>query len=202
MNIISISLAKKNNANVFICVTESGEYQLHSDIIVKHGIKVGEVDDNSFFNAIEESACLIGYNLVLKYVGAGIKTEKQIKDYLYRKEYQRIIIDRIIEKLKEYKIIDDKVYADTYIRSNPNFSKMKIRQKLSAGGVKSELIDESIEPIDDFASGIKHAEKFMRNKEYTRENIDKLIRRLTYLGYHWDTINKVLNQLKCNTEDI
>ena len=202
MEIISISLAKKNNANVFNCVTDRGEYLLHSDIIVRNGIRVGEIGEDIFYASVDESARLICYNSVVKYIGAKVKTERQIRDYLYRKEYTKDVIDEVVEKLKEYKIIDDQLYTDMYVRSNPNYSIMKMKQKLFAGGVKSELVDKAIGEIDEASSALKNAEKFMKNKELSKENIDKLIRRLNYLGYGWDTIKNVLNKLKCDVEEI
>ncbi|MFQ6751950.1 MAG: regulatory protein RecX [Clostridia bacterium] len=201
MNIFSIKLAKRS-ANVFMVETDSGEYQLHSDIIVKNNIRVGEIREDVFFDSVQESQVLIGYNTALKYIGASIKTEKQIRDYLYRKEFHKDPIDQIIMKLKEYKIIDDKVYADVFVRSNPNFSKRKLKQKLNNNGIKNELVDSATENVDDTDSAMRHAEKFLRNKEMTKENIDKMIRRLSYLGYNWDSIRQVLNRLKYDTEDM
>ncbi len=201
MNIFSIKLAKRS-ANVFMAETDSGEYMLHSDILVKNNIRVGSVDDSIFFDSVEESAVLIGYNLALKYIGASIKTEKQIRDYLYRKEYHKDPIDQIIMKLKEYKIIDDKTYAEIFVRSNPNYSRRKLKQKINNNGIKSDLVDIATENVDDTDSAMRHAEKFLRNKEATKENIDKMIRRLSYLGYNWDSIRQVLNRLKYDTEDI
>ncbi|MBR2970169.1 MAG: RecX family transcriptional regulator [Clostridia bacterium] len=201
MEIFSIKLAKRS-ANVFIADTDSGEYRLHSDVIVKNNIRVGDVDDSTFFESVEESEVLIGYNLALKYIGASIKTEKQIRDYLYRKEYHKDPIDKIILKLKEYKIIDDKIYADIFVKSNPNFSRLKLKQKLNSNGIKNDLVDIAIENVDDIDSAMHHAEKFLRNKASTKENIDKMIRRLTYLGYNWDSIRQVLNRLRYDTEDI
>ena len=43
------------------------------------------------------------------------------------------------------------------------------------------------------------AEKFMKNKEYTKQNIDKLIRHLQYKGFEWDSISKTLRNF--NIED-
>ena len=107
----------------------------------------------------------------------------------------------MIEKLKEYKIIDDKTYAETYIRSNHNFSKNKLKQKLFLSGVKSNVVDENLTEVDDYASCIRNAEKYLRNKVVDKPTIEKLIRRLQGMGYNWDAIKHTLNELKCNTEE-
>ena len=82
MEIYSFKLKSKTNANVFICLTNIGEFQMHSDIIVKFSIKVGEIDESKFNDAIEESSKLIAFNLATKYVGSRLKTEQQIKDLI------------------------------------------------------------------------------------------------------------------------
>mgnify|MGYP003293558048 CR=1 FL=1 len=43
-----------------------------------------------------------------------------------------------LSKLKEYSVVNDKIYAQAYINSNSNFSKNKVKQKLMQAGVKNE----------------------------------------------------------------
>jgi regulatory protein len=195
-----MKLKSKNNANVFICSTNEKDYELHSDVIVKNGIKIGECDDEKFFNSVKESEEIIAFNLATKYISSKLKTEQQIKDYLYKKEYHKSTVDFVVEKLKNYKIIDDKNYAESYAKSNPNFSKNKLKQKLFSCGIKANIVDESLNDVDDEKSCEKNAEKFLKNKIINKETVEKLIRRLQYLGYSWDNIKHVLNKLKYEEE--
>ncbi len=201
MEILSLRLKSKRNANVFICSTDVGDCELHSDIIVKSGIKIGECDVEKLNQAEQESSELIAFNLAAKYVGSRLKTEQQIKDYLYKKEYHKQTVDAVVEKMKEYKIIDDKTYAETYIRSNPNFSKNKLKQKLFLSGVRSESLDNSLTQVDDDLSCKRNAEKYLKNKTIDKPTIEKLIRRLQGMGYGWETIKSTLNKLKCDVEN-
>ena len=201
MEIISFKLKSKTNANVFLVTTSEGEFVLHSDIIVKHKIEKGAVNDNIFLEAVNESEVLIGLNLCLKYISSKLKTEKQIKDYLYKKEFKKPAVDEILEKLKEYNVVNDEIYAETYAKSNPNFSKNKIKQKLMSVGVKSDITENATQEVNDEISCLKHSEKYMRNKVADKQTTEKLIRRLQGMGYNWDTIKHALNKLKCDTED-
>lgn len=201
MEILNISLKSKRNANIFIISTDVGEFEMHSDIIVKNNIKVGVVNDNYFYNSVNESAEIIAFNLCVKYISSKIKTEQQIKDYLYKHNYHKNVVDVVIQKLKEYKIIDDKMYAETYIRSNSKFSKNKVKQKLLIAGVKNDLILDSTNEINDQESCVYHAEKYLRNKEINKQTLEKLFRRLTSMGYNWETIKSTLNKLKCDMEE-
>ena len=201
MEIISLKLKSKRNANVFVCATSIGEFELHSDIIVKNGIKTGEVDEEKFLQAVQESAEIIAFNIAAKYISSKLKTEQQIKDYLYKKNYRKQIVDVVIEKLKEYRIIDDKTYAESYAKSNPNFSKNKLKQKLFLSGVKTQIVDESLNEVDDLESCKRNAEKYLRNKTVDKQTIDKLIRRLQGMGYGWEVIKSTLNYLKHEVDE-
>ena len=201
MEIFNLKLKSKNNANVFLCLTDVGEFELHSDIIVKSGIKIGEFDDEKFYNSVQESSEIIAFNLATKYISSKLKTEQQIKDYLYKKEFHKPTVEAVLEKLKNYKIIDDKNYAESYARSNPNFSKNKLKQKLFSSGVKSQIVDESLTEVDDFISCKRNAEKYLRGKDLDKQTIEKLIRRLQGMGYGWDSIKHTLNELKYEIED-
>ena len=89
MEILNLSLKSKTNANVFTCSTDVGEFVLHSDIIVKFGMKKGEFDEEKFMLAVQESSEIIAFNIATKYISSRLKTEQQIKDYLYKKEFHK-----------------------------------------------------------------------------------------------------------------
>ncbi|MBE5741063.1 MAG: hypothetical protein E7351_00815 [Clostridiales bacterium] len=200
MKILSLKVKSKNNPNIFIAETDGGEVELHSEVIVKYGVGVGEIDDKDFVEYVDDSAEIIGANLCMKYISSRLKTEKQIKDYLYKKSYTTRIINRIIEKLKNYSVIDDSEFADSYIRSNQNFSKNKLKQKLASFGVGASLIEEKLTDVDDMDSCVSHAEKFLRGKMMTREVKEKLYRKLVNLGFGYDVIKRVINKFDFEEE--
>lgn len=201
MIISSLSLKTKNNPNIFIATTDVGEFILHSDIIVKNGIKVGEIDNETLQASERESAEIIAFNIAVKYISSKVKTEQQIKDYLYKKEFHSSTVNAVITKLKDYGVINDKMYAESYVRSNKSFSKMKMKQKLYSFGVKKDLIEETTDEIDDYDSCLMNARKYIKNKELTRELTEKLTRRLSSLGYTWEVIGKVLRELRVEIEE-
>lgn len=195
MIINSFNLKSKNNSNIFLVSTNSGDYILHSDVIVKYGLTLGEIDDNVFKRACEESEVLIATIVVNKYLNSRMKTEKQIKEYLIKKGFSKSSIEQVVKKLKEYKIIDDSEYAKSFIRSNANNSKLRLKKKLSQSGVDKNFIEQEMEYVDEFESCFNSAKKFFKSKDINKDNCEKLTRRLSYQGYSWETIKKVLNKL-------
>ena len=143
-----------------------------------------------WFRALQ---CVVPYTL-------NFKIMKNLKKEIIPQEMKRNI-DEILEKLKEYNVVNDEIYAETYAKSNPNFSKNKIKQKLMSVGVKSDITENATLEVDDFTSCVKQAEKYMRNKVADKQTTEKLIRRLQGMGYNWDAIKHALNKLKCDTEE-
>ena len=201
MKILSLKLKSKKEVNVFVASTDIGEYDLFSEIIVKYSLGNGEIDDETFKRAVKESMEKIAFNVAVKYASNKLKTEKQIRDYLYKKEFKKATILSVIEKLKEYGVIDDKIYMESYIKSNPNFSKNKLKQKLIMSGISKDLIDEKLNDLEDEDSCLTNAKKFLKNKIMDQKTREKLIRRLTYLGYSWDSVNSVLKTLNSDEEN-
>ncbi len=201
MIITNLSLKSKNNPNIFIASTDEGAFILHSDIIVKNGIRLGEVSNEIMEASEQESAEIIAFNIAVKYISSKVKTEQQIKDYLYKKEFHAPTVNVVISKLKEYGVINDEMYAESYIRSNTNFSKMKLKQKLYTFGVKKDLIEDVTNDVDDYSSCLHNARKYLKTKERTRDIVEKLTRRLSSMGYTWDTISKVLRELRVELEE-
>ncbi len=200
MKINSIKLKNKNNTNVFVVNTDGGSFELHSESIVKHSIKKGEVEDEIFSSAVAESSILIALEKVTKYLSSKLKTEQQIKDYLYKQGYHKQTVNAVIDKLKEYCIINDENFAKSYINSNPNYSTNKLKQKLISFGVKANIIDEVLLNKDDGEICLKQAQKFLKNKNLA-EVKDKLIRHLSGKGYNYETIKSTLNKLNVELEE-
>ncbi len=77
------------------------------------------------------------------------RTEKEIRDYLYKKikttHWSRDDADKIIEELKEKELIDDEKFIDLFVRDRtalkPKGKRVLIRE-LKLKGIKDELIEK------------------------------------------------------------
>ena len=201
MEIFEIKLKSKTNPNIFIVKTNIGEFDFFADILVKNNIKCGELNEDDFTTFYNESCEIIAYNLAIKYLGNRLKTEKQISDYLIKKNYEKYIVEKVVKKLKDYSLINDKNYAESYIHANKNFSINKLKQKLHSFGVSSNDFECLENLVDDSESCVKHCEKFLKNKLPTLQTKDKLIRRLLGMGYSWEIIKSSLKNFDFESEE-
>ncbi len=197
---ISIQERNKERCNIFI----DGEFKfaLSLELVLKYRLKVGvelgdkEIDEITFDGQKAEAL-----NKAIAYVAKSLKTKKQVKIYLLSKGYSEQIAYYVIDKLKEYSYVNDVDYARQYIEScSKNQGKKLITYKLMTKGIRKDDIDLAYTmvnvPQKENAKSV--AEKYLRNKEITKENLAKAYRYLLGKGFSYDEIDFALNDFKEN----
>ena len=168
------------------------------DTAVKNGLKIGkDVNEKFVVDMIFDSEKQSAFNKTANYMKSSIKTVKQIKEYLNKKGYDEAVINAVVEKLKEYKYLDDSQYVTAFVNTNKSkYGVRKLREKLKQKGVA----DANLSVLDDYEEdmdALKNvAEKYMSHKEKTPENYNKLYRFLAMRGYNFDDINACVNEIK------
>lgn len=183
--------------NVFAC-------GLYIDVCVRHGLKVGlEIEKERLEELALESEKTIALNKTAKYMQSALKTTKQIRDYLTKKGYERITIDYVVDKLREYNYLDDEAYARSFAKTYKNkYGEFKLKEKLRSKGINENIADESLKEIDNTDEIIYNiAIKYMAKKEPTSENYIKLNRFLASRGFGFEDIKHVINKLKKDGEE-
>ena len=127
-----------------------------------------------------------------------MKTVKEVKDYLYAKEYSKVVVDYVIEKLLEYKYLNDETYVNAYVNTyKDKYGILKLKNNLLLKGISAKYLEEYFNEYEtDLDSVLYIAEKYMKNKEYSYENLSKLYRHLASKGYSYDDINSIVNKFK------
>jgi len=177
---------------------------LFIDVCVRHGLKVGlEIEKERLDELALESEKTIALNKTAKYMQSSLKTTKQIRDYLTKKGYEKVTIDYVVEKLKEYNYLDDEAYARSFAKTYKNkYGQYKLKEKLRSKGISENMADESLKEIDNTDEIIYNiAIKYMAKKEPTIENYIKLNRFLASRGFGFDDIRHVINKLKKDGEN-
>ena len=198
--ITSISLQKNHKDRINIFVDDEFFMGVSLELVYKFALKKDmEIDPKTLQDLIEENQKVEGLNKGIGYCSKNIKTESQVKKYLFDKQYPAKVVYYVLDKLKEYKYIDDEAFVKRYIESTSNrqgkrLSKYKLLQK----GVKSDVVERvSCEvDVDSYSSARKIAEKYMKNKESTKENLAKTYRYLIGKGFSYEDVNKVISEFK------
>ena len=135
------------------------------------------------------------------------RTEREIRDYLYKKiartHWSRDDAEKVIQELKEERLIDDKKFVDLFIRDRtvlkPKGKKILIKE-LKQKGIVDELIEKyfSENDIDEEFLASKILEKrWPRFKSLdSRKRFEKSARFLMSRGFNYDLIKKIIRQLE------
>lgn len=205
MKITKIEVQKKNKERVSVFVDGEYSFSLHAEIIYKFGIKVGTEITPDFMETVgkvEEQKKANNYAMTL--ISKAFKTEKQIVDKMKQKGFEQEYIDKAISMLKEYKYIDDTLFAQSYVSDSVNFTKMgknKIKNKLYQKGVNKDTINDTLNSLVDddqqFEAALDIAKKKYRTirEADKRKKNQKMTSFLQYRGFSFDIIKKVLNEL-------
>lgn len=135
-------------------------------------------------------------------LGRKARTEAEMRTKLEGKKFDQIIIDSVIKKLKDQKLIDDLKYAVNYQRTRDDYKPMgsrRLKQELYKKGIAKDILESvKAEPDKEFDLALKAAETRLR--QYARLDKETFRRRLssflTRRGFSYPTIKQVLTKLK------
>ena len=199
--IVKSIIKNKRKTSSKIIFEDDLEYDLEDLLVVKYklyeGMDISKVD---FFKILDESQIEYGYNLAIKYLAKYVKSEEEIRRYLYSKKILKNNCERIILKLENNKLLNEEKTIDTIIFGliiSHNGINM-IRHKLKLKGFDNNLIEEKLLNIDE--ESYKNALKETYNKalkQYDKYNdFEKKKKIWNYLyskGYTQDDIEFVLH---------
>lgn len=201
---IESTKSKKGRKNIYIDEMYVGT--LSDFCVFKYKIaEGGELTSQELCDIQMESDVDVVFSKMVQLLTVSRKTKRQVLDYLTQKGYVDIVVDTVVSKLEKYGYIDDKVFAKMYIENHKNnWGKRKIEYELRQKGVSVAIVDEVLAEIDIQSDTVYYlAQKYMSNKDKTRENYSKLMRYLMGKGYMMDDVMVAINKIKSedNYED-
>jgi len=126
------------------------------------------------------------------------RSEKEIADYLKKRKTLPSQVEKIFKILKEQKLIDDLAFASWWTQQRETFKpkgKIALAAELRQKGVGKEIIEKALAQINEFDLARKALVKKLRIYcELPVEEFSKKISTfLSYRGFSWQTIKKILN---------
>lgn len=169
------------------------------ELCIKEHLKSGiEIDKERLNELILEDEKGVAFSKAINYVSNNYKTKKQVKDYLYKKGYNKNTIIYVIDKMEEYKYLDDESYAKQFVLTySKKYGKLKLISGLRSKGISDTIIDNLFDGDVEIKSDIESvASKYLKNKILDEKTYLKLSRFLYSRGFEFDDINSYLNKLK------
>lgn len=205
MDIITkIEIGKRNKERVNIYIDDEFAFSLSAEIVYKENLAPKQVIDvEKLIRLAREDEFMKCKSSALKIVERSYRTEKEIFNKLITKEYSKESINRTIEFLREYNLINDRNYVKMYVKDKlKSQGKNKIKYNLKRKGISDELIIEELSKIDDEDS--KNGAIILAQKKYNelkRRESDqyklsqKLYRFLISKGYNYDLASDVMKEV-------
>lgn len=144
------------------------------------------------------------YKAAIRYLSFRTRSEKELSDYLTKKQCDALTSKRILDSLKRDKFLNDEEFARMWIRERTLIKPKAIRvikMELKQKGISKELIEEAFQnsedsPVDlDLA--VRLAEKKLRTIHDQTDKFkvkEKLGRYLASKGFDWDTIKAAIDR--------
>jgi regulatory protein len=198
-NVITDIQAQKRNrnrVNIFL----DGQYAFSLDRMAAAWLTVGRqlsVEDISRLQ--EKDEFQVALNRALHFLSYRARSNQEMQTYLQKKGYDTGLIDRVIAKLTEERLIDDLDFAQNWVDNRERFrprSQSLMRLELRQKGVAESEIEQALQisDLDDFALAMKAGKKLSRRyqlldkPEYDRKLAASLQRR----GFSYSVVRECL----------
>jgi regulatory protein len=211
--ITKITTQQKNQDrfNIFMDYGKGEEFafSVDSDVLIKFQLKKGmELDEFSLMEIHFHDDIRKAYNLAVNYLAKRMRSEKEIKEYLTKKEVEEPAIQEVIHKLVTQKYINDLEYALAYVRTQANTTDKGldlVRIELKEKGISEDELNTALKeyPMEQqIEKAIKLAEKFYEKNSRDSKRIlkQKLENMLLRKGYSYEVINIAENEAELSKD--
>lgn len=204
MSEVKILKIEKKGKKYLVYTTEDEEpIKLTEDAIVNNRILKDALFDKEGWEKIKKGKDTANlFDKVLHYIDFKPRTEKEVIDYLIKKEAEQETIDEIITRLKDIRYLDDNKYALAFIEEGIKNKKgpQLISYQLVELGINKNLIQHHLE-IYTYELQIENAtiiaKKYqqLQLKHPAKKQRELIYQKLIRGGFDHNIINIVIEQL-------
>lgn len=203
MYITNISPQKRKKDRVNIFIDEKFAFSLDLETLIKERLEINqEIDSEKIAELIKKGDYQKLCDKVMRFISLRPRSEKEIIDYLKKKEAGEKEISMVVKKLIGMGLVDDYQFAAWWFEQRENFrpkSLLAIKSELFQKGIKREIIEKISEGRQnlDIEMANKIALKALkRYRNLPRVKIQqKLSNYLVQRGFSFETSKKVIDSL-------
>lgn len=140
------------------------------------------------------------FSRALRYLSLRSRSQKEIEEYLLRKQFSPPAISTAVQKLLELKFLNDEEYGKSVARSRQVYkgrSRFLVSYELRQKGVAEETVSKV---LSESQEDLQTAKEFIERKKRVYSNLDdfefknKMIRLLSSRGFSYDIIKKAFEK--------
>lgn len=223
MKVTKIQQQAKRKDRYSVYIDEKYRFSLSDYQLVGSGIKIGkEFSEAELDEFLQESQFGKAYERTLNYVMIRPRSEREIKDYLTRtflypkpkiftdksgerrikketvnKEQAQLLIERVMDRLREKGYINDEAFAKAWVASRQltkKSSKRKLEQELRQKGITTEIIATILQNQDEHELDNLRTLIIKKRKLTKYQDDVKLTQYLLRQGFNYDDILSLVKE--------
>lgn len=198
----------KKKGSEYLIILDNETLKVNEEVLINNNILYSKKLSNKDIKKIkEETVYYENYSKTLKMINRKMRSEKEIRKSL--KDISKEEIDKIIDKLKEINLLNNEVYAESYVNDKINLSldgPYKIKKELELNDIESEYIEKALEKFTQDLIDEK-LEKLINKKLKTNKDTEYIFKQKTALyllnlGYSKEDINSHLENIKIDNSSL
>lgn len=201
ITLIEPQVKDKTRCNVYI----DGRFYcgIKLEVAVKYKLKSGmQIDKEQLDNIQLETEKSQALDKALTHISSTRKTKKQVGDFLKAKGYTQTITDYVLEKLEEYKLVDDLDFCRAYIHDSRGKGRQMLAAELYKKGADRAAVDEALSEYTEDAEDIKKLlERYFRGKTVDEKTLQKGFKYLLSKGFSYDSAKEAISAFGDGDED-
>lgn len=201
---------KKMSKGRYKLTLDNTELILYEDVILKNNLlRTSNINLELLEKVMNENVYYEIYNMALTYIEIKMRTSKEIKDYLNKKNFNTKLIDEVLDRLNKEGYLNEEKYIDAFVNDKVNLTNWgpyKIKKSLLDLELDETLINNKLNTINENIWNGK-IEKIINKKLNSLKNKsnymikNKLKIDLYNLGYDNNSIEENLNNLNLNNNE-
>ncbi len=196
MRVLSVTPAAKRRCKVLL--EEDFAFVLYEGELAEYGIQEGAELEEETLERLGEVLMARAKERALSLLQKQGRTKRQLEERLASDGYPAQVRERVMKFLEEYRLVDDKGFACSYIRLHGGRkSRRQLLYELQGKGVSQEVLEEALEttPIDEEASARTFVSRRLRGKAVLSwEEKGKLSAAMSRKGYSFSLIRRLLDE--------
>ena len=153
------------------------------------------------------------YDYAVKALGRRMRTEAELCRLMAARvaagEPGEAAMRAVLRRLKEYGFLNDRSFAETYVRlrqENEKFGARRVRQDLRQKGIRPDLVEQAVDAryaeTSEEALAREHLERKRIKKPESEKEAARIVRRLMAAGFSTGTIYKILRRWEVPEESL
>ncbi|MYL35277.1 recombination regulator RecX [Pontibacillus yanchengensis] len=208
---ITTQKRNKQRYNIFLDrgQGEAYEFSVDEEVLIQFMLRKGmELDKETIETLIEKDNFHKTFSLALNYLSYRMRSEKEIRTYLWEKEVDEEKIEYVVNRLKQEGYLNDKEFAEALVRTRMQTSSkgpMLVKKELIEKGLTANMAEDALVhyPYDvQLDKAMKWVQKNLRldgRKSY-KEQLQKVQQTLMQKGFPKDVIQEAVQEQQASAE--